>query len=67
MRAERQKLRFIKMQASGNDYILVDCLKTAVSCPESLCVRLCEQHFGAGAEGMALIVPSSRADARMIL
>ncbi len=67
MRTGRQTLRFVKMQASGNDYILVDCLKQSVSCPESLCVRLCEQHFGAGAEGMALIVPSDRADARMVL
>ncbi len=67
MRASRQKLSFVKMQASGNDYIIVDCLKEMISCPESLCVRLCETHFGAGAEGMALIEPSAHADAAMKL
>ncbi len=67
MRQARQKLKFVKMQASGNDYILVDGLREPVSCPESLCVRLCEQHFGAGAEGMAVILPSEKADVRMVL
>ena len=67
MRSRRQELRFVKMQASGNDYILVDCRNDMIACPESLCVRLCEQHFGAGAEGMALILRSGRADAKMLL
>ena len=65
MRAERQKLRFAKLQAAGNDYILIDNLDRGIACPESLCVRLCEQHYGVGAEGMALIEKSDVADARM--
>ncbi len=65
MRAAHEKLRFTKMQAAGNDYILIDNLDGRIQCPESLCVRLCEQHYGVGAEGMTLIEKSDVADARM--
>ena len=65
MRAEREVLRFAKMQAAGNDYIIIDNLEGGITCPESLCVRLCEQHYGVGAEGMTLIEKSDIADARM--
>ena len=65
MRAEHQKLRFTKMQATGNDYIIIDAIRQQITCPESLCVRLCEQHYGVGAEGMTLIEASDVADAKM--
>ena len=65
MRLKHQSLPFTKMQATGNDYILIDCLKAPVECPESLTVRLCEQHYGVGAEGVAMIGPSAVADASM--
>ncbi len=65
MRATHEKLRFAKMQAAGNDYVVIDNLDGAIQCPESLCVRLCEQHYGVGAEGMTLIEKSDVADARM--
>ena len=67
MRPSRQKLNFVKMQATGNDYILIDALKGRVEGIESLCVRLCENHFGAGAEGLVLLRPSQRADVRIRL
>ncbi len=65
MRAEHGTLRFAKMQAAGNDYVVIDNMDGAVQCPESLCVRLCEQHYGVGAEGMTLIEKSDVADAKM--
>ncbi len=67
MRTERQKLHFVKMQATGNDYILIDALKGRVEGIESICVRLCENHFGAGAEGLVLLRPSEVADVRIRL
>ena len=67
MRTARQQLKFVKMQATGNDYILIDALAGRVDGIESLCVRLCENHFGAGAEGLALLRPSKVADVRMVL
>ena len=66
MRAEHETLRFVKMQASGNDYILINNMDGAVSCPESLAVRLCELHYGVGAEGVTLVEKSDVADARMV-
>ncbi|HIU33719.1 MAG TPA: carbamoyl-phosphate synthase large subunit [Candidatus Pullichristensenella excrementigallinarum] len=65
MRTQREHLRFSKMQASGTDYIVVDNRPGQVSCAESLCVSLCDRHFGVGGDGIALIEPSDIADARM--
>ncbi len=67
MRSARQRVNFVKMQATGNDYILIDALAGRVEGIESLCVRLCENHFGAGAEGLVLIRPSEKADVRIRL
>ena len=65
LRTRRQKLKFVKMEGSGNDYIFIDNTGGEVSCPESLCVELCRSHYGIGADGVVLIEPSERADARM--
>ncbi len=62
MRAERPKLHFYKMQGSGNDYIFIDNFGGAVTYPESLCVRLCRNHYGVGADGIVLIERSDCAD-----
>ncbi len=65
MREEPQKLRFAKMQSTGNDYIVIDNRDGAVAYPGSLCVRLCRPHYGVGADGIALIENSEIADAKM--
>ena len=65
LRDGRQKLRFAKMQSTGNDYIVIDNRDGAIAYPESLCVKLCRSHYGVGADGIALIESSETADARM--
>ncbi|MBQ8963724.1 MAG: diaminopimelate epimerase, partial [Clostridia bacterium] len=65
MRQSHGTLHFVKMQATGNDYIIIDNTDGDIACPESLAVRLCEQHYGVGAEGMTLIEKSDVADAKM--
>ena len=65
MRAERSRLRFCKMQCAGTDYIVVDNRDGRVSCAQSLCVSLCDRHYGVGGDGIALIEKSDRADAAM--
>ena len=65
LRHERQKLHFAKMQSDGNDYIFINNFDGALAYPESLCVRLCREHFGVGADGIVLIEKSDVADARM--
>ncbi len=65
MRTKRQTLRFSKMQGSGNDYIFIDNSSGEVTSPESLCVMLCADHYGVGANGIVLIERSDVADAKM--
>ncbi len=62
-------MRFTKMQGAGNDYVYVDCFHERV--PQrsdelaSLARRISDRHFGVGGDGLILICPSERADARM--
>lgn len=59
------KLRFTKMQGIGNDYIYFDCFTQKVEEPEKLSRALSDRHFGIGGDGIVLICPSDRADAKM--
>ena len=65
MRKWRRRIHFAKMQSCGNDCIFVENFDGAITCPESLCVQLCTEHYGIGGDGIALIEKSSRADAKM--
>jgi diaminopimelate epimerase len=58
-------MKFTKMEGAGNDYVYVDALREKVSDPAKLAVRISDRHFGIGSDGLILICPSSRADARM--
>ena len=53
------------MHGAGNDYIYVDCTRELVADPESLAIRLSDRHKGIGADGLVLILPSTRGDFRM--
>jgi len=61
-------LHFVKYHGLGNDFILVDGLgaPTPDISPQEA-VRLCDRHFGIGADGVILALPSSDADCRMQL
>ena len=65
MRASRTPLSFTKMQATGDDYIFIENFDGAISCPESLCVTLCDRHRGVGGYGLVLMEKSDTADVRM--
>jgi diaminopimelate epimerase len=58
-------MRFIKMHGIGNDYVYVDCFRDTVEEPEKLAVHISDRHFGVGGDGLILIMPSDKADARM--
>ena len=56
-------MRFTKMQGLGNDFLLV-----YDQVPENagiICARLCDRHFGAGADGVIYLSPSPVADFAM--
>ena len=59
-------MRFVKMQGAGNDYIYVDCIRQPPpSDPVRLSRAISDRHFGVGGDGLILICPSDKADARM--
>ncbi len=62
------KMDFVKMHGLGNDFILTDCLNKSLgdsSFLSYLAKKLCDRNFGIGADGLILILPSSKADLRM--
>ena len=65
MRPWRREVPFTKMQSCGNDYLFIENFDQEISCPESLCVSLCQPHYGIGADGIVLIEQSKVADVRM--
>lgn len=51
--------RFVKFQALGNDYIVVEASALPSSMtPNDFARRICEPHYGAGADGIAVVEPS---------
>jgi diaminopimelate epimerase len=59
-------MRFTKMQGAGNDYVYVDCFQQAPPRdPAGLSKLISDRHFGVGSDGLILIGPSERGDARM--
>lgn len=59
-------MRFTKMQGCGNDYLYVDLFRERLTGDVSkLAVAIADRHFGVGGDGLILICPSERADARM--
>ena len=59
-------MRFTKMEGCGNDYVYVDCFaQKPPANPAALAVKIADRHFGVGGDGLILICPSEKADARM--
>jgi diaminopimelate epimerase len=65
-------LPFTKMQALGNDFIALNGF-AGLPLPDEdlqpyrdLAIRLCDRHFGIGADGLFVALPSQTADARML-
>ncbi|HXK78411.1 MAG TPA: carbamoyl-phosphate synthase large subunit, partial [Oscillospiraceae bacterium] len=65
LREKRQTLRFSKMEATGDDYIFIENFDHSITCPESLCISLCNRHTGIGGFGIVLLEHSEIADIRM--
>ena len=56
---------FVKMHGIGNDFIILDGFRQDIRDPQMLARRLCDRHYGIGADGLILALPSDTADARM--
>ena len=59
------KLPFVKMHGAGNDYVYVDAFAHPVEEAPALAVRVADRRTGVGGDGLILIEPSERAEARM--
>jgi diaminopimelate epimerase len=59
-------MRFTKMHGIGNDYVYVNCFAEPIPTdPAALSVKVADRHTGIGGDGLILICPSDKADARM--
>ncbi|MDJ0850180.1 MAG: diaminopimelate epimerase [Myxococcota bacterium] len=58
-------LPFTKMHGAGNDFVVLDGLRDQLPPLEPLAARLCDRHFGVGADQLLVVRPSSAADFRM--
>jgi len=56
---------FSKMHGAGNDYVYVDCIAQTLQNPEVFSRAVSPRHFGIGADGLVLILPSAQGDFRM--
>jgi diaminopimelate epimerase len=57
-------MEFTKLQAAGNDFVLIDAREMDADWP-ALATGMCDRHFGVGADGLLLLLPSSKADLRL--
>jgi diaminopimelate epimerase len=57
-------MHFVKMHGAGNDFVLLEAQGDEQDWPR-LAQAMCDRHFGVGADGLILVLPSSRADVRM--
>src|SRR5512145_1225824 len=60
-------LRFAKLHGTANDFIYVDARAGLPGDPAALAPRLCDRRRGIGADGLILLLPSERADCRMVI
>ncbi|HEX78045.1 MAG TPA: diaminopimelate epimerase [Dehalococcoidia bacterium] len=57
-------MNFVKMQAAGNDFVLIDARYGEQDWPE-LAKAMCHRRLGVGADGLLLVLPSEVADLKM--
>jgi len=57
-------MKFSKMQGAGNDFVVVETSDVQRDWSE-IAIAICDRHFGVGADGLLLLLPSEIADFRM--
>lgn len=59
-------INFWKYQGNGNDFIIIDEYNVTPQLTKKQVMKLCDRHFGIGADGLMLIKKSELADFEMI-
>ncbi|HEY32955.1 MAG TPA: diaminopimelate epimerase [Dehalococcoidia bacterium] len=54
-------MRFVKMQGAGNDFVLLEATNGQHNWSQ-LATAMCDRHYGIGADGLLVLLPSDKAD-----
>ncbi len=57
-------MKFTKLQGAGNDFVLIEARDMQYDWSQ-VAIDICDRHFGVGADGLLLLLPSKVADFRM--
>ncbi len=59
-------LQFQKMHGLGNDFIIFNGISQNISDYHKLAIKVCDRHFGIGADGMMIVEKSDQSDIKMV-
>lgn len=60
-----RRIRFSKFNGQGNDFIIIDAAKTKINLLKDQIIKICDRHFGIGADGLIIVKKSARSDLKM--
>lgn len=58
-------MQFTKVQGIGNDFVVINGMEEQINDYAAAAVKICDRHFGVGADGLVIVLPSQIADFRM--
>lgn len=56
---------FTKWQGLGNDFVIVNGFSEKIADYRQEAIKVCDRHFGIGADGLVVLLPSAKADFAM--
>jgi len=59
------KFKFSKWHGLGNDFVIVNGLTEKIDNYQQMAIEVCDRHFGVGADGLVVLLPSDIADFQM--
>lgn len=59
------QFQFSKWHGAGNDFVIVDGFTNHIDDYRETAIAVCDRHFGIGADGLVVILPSEKADFQM--
>ena len=60
-------MKFYKMQGAGNDFVFIEDFNNEIEDECGLAVKVCDRHFGIGADGLVIVRKSDYAEAKMVI
>lgn len=62
---DNHSLRFSKYHGAGNDFVMINAIKTPVNLTDDEVKAICDRRTGVGADGLIMILPSENYNFRM--